>query len=565
MKRKMKIFLFYLNLVGQKYTKIYIHALILLFITILVSALTTFLPYLMKLIVDSSNNILITNLVDKNNLILLLAISFSTAWIALKILTWSSNIFSAYFMVNIEANIIFSSFSNFINSKMDFVNRIDIGILNSDVQRASLAFGQIIYTIFLVILPVIIQFLLVISVISVKINFSFTVFFSVATIVIFLLTLMLISKSGSYFNEIYEADNEQSKFFLEKVNSVYNIKSQGAGNFEILKFRKICENYISRVFYGNLKIGMLMIYQVAAVGLFLTGSMIYAVYMFNNNQFTAGDFVLISSYIIELSAPLVLVSQNLMQTNGHFISIEKLEKYFNSPKEIILEKNYQLENLYYKFDDVSYSVNGVGILKNFSFEIPKGAFLVIKGETGSGKSSFINLLLGINKIDSGKLFFGDLDISNSFSSKIHDTISFVPQKSFIFSGTVRENILYNNNLSYSDEELIIVLKEFNLYKILVNNNISLDSSIDELFKFFSGGEVQRFNLVRAILAKPEVLILDEPTSALDSVMAKKVFDIIKNNVSTLIVISHSDSLIKLADRQLHFPLVQSKDLVESGS
>lgn len=565
MKRKMKIFLFYLNLVGQKYTKIYIHALLLLFITILISALTTFLPYLMKLIVDSSNNILITNLVDKNNLILLLAISFSTAWIALKILTWSSNIFSAYFMVNIEANIIFSSFSNFINSKMDFVNRIDIGILNSDVQRASLAFGQIIYTIFLVILPVIIQFLLVISVISVKINFSFTVFFSVATIVIFLLTLMLISKSGSYFNEIYEADNEQSKFFLEKVNSVYNIKSQGAGNFEILKFGKICENYISRVFYGNLKIGMLMIYQVAAVGLFLTGSMIYAVYMFNNNQFTAGDFVLISSYIIELSAPLVLVSQNLMQTNGHFISIEKLEKYFNSPKEIILEKNYQLENLYYKFDNVSYSVNGVEILKNFSFEIPKGAFLVIKGETGSGKSSFINLLLGINKIDSGKLFFGDLDISNSFSSKIHDTISFVPQKSFIFSGTVRENILYNNNLSYSDEELITVLKEFNLYKILVNNNISLDSSIDELFKFFSGGEVQRFNLVRAILAKPEVLILDEPTSALDSVMAKKVFDIIKNNVSTLIVISHSDSLIKLADRQLHFPLVQSKDLVESGS
>ncbi|WP_151762327.1 ABC transporter ATP-binding protein, partial [Acinetobacter seifertii] len=224
-----------------------------------------------------------------------------------------------------------------------------------------------------------------------------------------------------------------------------------------------------------------------------------------------------------------------------------------------------LENFYYKFSDVSYSVNGIEILKNFNFEIPKGEFLVIKGETGSGKSSFINLLLGINKVDSGKLFFGDLDISTSFSSKIHEIVSFVPQKSFIFSGTVRENILYNNNLSYSDEELISVLKEFNLYKILVNNNISLDSSIDELFKFFSGGEVQRFNLVRAILAKPEVLILDEPTSALDSVMAKKVFDIIKNNVSTLIVISHSDSLIKLADRQLHFPLMQSRDLAESGS
>jgi len=565
MKSKMELFLFYLYLVRERYDKIYIHALILLFITVFVSALTIFLPYLMKLIVDSSNNILITNIVDKSNLILLLAISFSTAWIALKALTWTSNIFSAYFMVNIEANIIFSSFSNFIKSRIDFVNKTDTGVLNSDVQRGSLAFGQIIYTIFLVILPVIIQFLLIISVISFKIGLSFTIFFSVATIFIFLLTLMLIRKSGSYFNEIYEADNNQSKFFLEKVNSVYNIKSQGSSDFEASKFRTICENYISRVFHGNFKIGMLMIYQVVAVGIFLTGSMIYSVYMFNSNQFTAGDFVLISSYIIELSAPLVLVSQNLMQTNGHFVSIEKLQKYFNSPKDLVIKKDYLLENFYYKFSDVNYSVNGVEILKNFNFEIPKGEFLVIKGETGSGKSSFINLLLGINKVDSGKLFFGDLDISTSFSSKIHETISFVPQKSFIFSGTVRENILYNNNLSYSDEELITVLKEFNLYKILVNNNISLDSSIDELFKFFSGGEVQRFNLVRAILAKPEVLILDEPTSALDSVMAKKVFDIIKNNVSTLIVISHSDSLIKLADRQLHFPLVQSQDLVESGS
>lgn len=562
MKSKLKLFLFYFKLIQERYIKIYFHMAILLLITVLVSAFTTFLPYLMKLIVDSSNNILITNGFDRGNLILLLAISFSTAWVALKILTWTTNIFSAYFMVNIEANIIFFSFTNFIKSKINFVNKTDTGVLNSDVQRGSIAFGQIIYTIFLVILPVVIQFLLIISVIAFKISLSFTLLFAAATIIIFLLTLMLIRQSGSYFNEIYEADNNQSKFFLEKVNSVYNIKSQGSGNFETNRFRTICEDYIKRVFHSNLKIGLLMIYQVVAVGVFLTGSMIYAVYMFNNNQFTAGDFVLISSYIIELSAPLVLVSQNLMQTNGHFVSIEKLEKYFKSPKDVAVESNYTLEKVYFRFQDVNYSVNGFEILRNFNFEITKGSFLIIKGETGSGKSTFVNLLLGINKIDSGKLFFGDLDISNSFSSKIHDVISFVPQKSFIFSGSVRENILYNNSLKYHDEELIEILKEFNLYKILVNNNISLDSSIDELFKFFSGGEVQRFNLVRAILAKPEVLILDEPTSALDSITAKKVFDIIRNKVSTLIIISHSETLIELADTQLHFPLVQPKNAVK---
>lgn len=546
--------MFYFKLIKEKYSKIYMHFSILILITILVAALTTCLPYLMKLIIDSSNNNLITDFLDQSNLIILLAISFSTAWIALKILYWSSNIFSAYFMVNIEANIIHYSFLNFIKSKTNFVNTVDTGVLNSDVQRGALAFGQIIYTIFLVILPVIIQFIIIITVIAFKIDFSFSLFFIASTIFIFLFTLFLIRKSAIFFDGIYEADNEQSKFFLEKINSVYNIKTQGSVDFETNKFKKICNNYIKSIFYGNFKIGMLMIYQIIAVGIFLTGSMLYFAYMFNSHSFTAGDFVLISSYIIELSAPLVLISQSLMQTNGHFVSIEKLKKYFKSPKDSVTDNHYSVDNDYYRFQNANFSLNGIVILKDFTYTIRKGTCLVIKGETGSGKSSFINILLGINKIQSGKLFFGDLDISNSFSSKIHEVISFVPQNGFIFSGSVRENILYNNNLEYADEKLIDILKDFNLYKVLTNNNITLDTSIDELFKFFSGGEIQRFNIVRAILYKPEILILDEPTSALDSIMAKKVFDIIRNTVPTLIIISHSDSLIALATETLHFPL-----------
>ncbi|QNX88240.1 ABC transporter ATP-binding protein [Acinetobacter seifertii] len=300
-----------------------------------------------------------------------------------------------------------------------------------------------------------------------------------------------------------------------------------------------------------------MIYQVVSVGVLLLVSMLFSVNMFNSHQMTSGDFVLISSYIIELSTPLILIAQSLMQTNGHFVSIEKLKKYFENPKDDIDNRNIKLNKFYYIFKEVVFKMNGNYILKDFNFSICEGDFIVINGETGVGKSSFINLLLGINKIQAGQLFFGNIDISKTFSINIYKELAYVPQKSFIFTGSVRDNMLYNNNITYTDDDIISFLKEFNLYKILINNKIDLDSSIDELFKFFSGGELQRFNIIRALLRKPKILILDEPTSGLDIVMSRKVIDVIKKHISTVIMISHSVDFIDEASQVLNLPIDNS--------
>lgn len=554
MRKKFEIFLFYWGFIKKEYKKIYFHTFLLLFINIIVSAFTALLPYLMKLVIDSSSYNFHVDFTDTSSLILLLALSFAVVWMSVKILFWINNIISALFTANVEAEILHHSFSSFISSKFEYANKIDIGVLNSDVRRGALAFGQIVHTIFLVILPVVIQFFIVVSIFAFKISLYFSLFFIFSMILISFLTFFLISRSGRVFDNIYEADNHQSKYFLEKVNSFYNIKTQGSIGFEKNNYRMICNNYIKNIFKGNLKIGILMICQVISVGLLLLFSMLFSVYMFNEHQMTSGDFVLISSYIIELSTPLIIVAQSLMQTNGNFVSIDKLKKYFENPKDDMDNRNVKLNKIYYIFKNVVFKINDNYILKNFNFSICEGDFVIITGETGAGKSSFLNLLLGINKIESGRLFFGNVDISKNFSTAIYKELAYVPQKSFLFAGSIRENILYNNTLNYTDAEIIYFLKEFNLYKVLINNKIDLDSSIDELFKFFSGGELQRFNIIRAILKKPKLLILDEPTSGLDVVMSRKVIDTIKKHTSTIIMISHSIDFIDEASHILKLPI-----------
>lgn len=557
MRKRLEIFLFYWKFIKNEYKKIYFHSFLLFFINVVITALTALLPYLMKLVIDSSSYNFHVDFTNISTLILLLAISFAIAWMSVKILFWVNNIVSALFMASVEAEIIHHSFSSFITSKFEYANKVDIGVLNSDVRRGAVAFGQIIHTIFLVILPVVVQFLIVVSIFALKISLYFSLFFICSMVFISILTFFLISRSGKVFDGIYEADNQQSKFFLEKVSSFYNIKTQGSIDFELNSYRIICNNYIKSIFRGNLKIGILMIYQVVSVGVLLLVSMLFSVNMFNSHQMTSGDFVLISSYIIELSTPLILIAQSLMQTNGHFVSIEKLKKYFENPKDDIDNRNIKLNKFYYVFKEVVFKMNGNYILKDFNFSICEGDFIVINGETGVGKSSFINLLLGINKIQAGQLFFGNIDISKTFSKNIYKELAYVPQKSFIFTGSVRDNMLYNNNITYTDDDIISFLKEFNLYKILINNKIDLDSSIDELFKFFSGGELQRFNIIRALLRKPKILILDEPTSGLDIVMSRKVIDVIKKHISTVIMISHSVDFIDEASQVLNLPIDNS--------
>lgn len=359
---------------------------------------------------------------------------------------------------------------------------------------------------------------------------------------------------------MYEARNQMNQFIIEKVQSSYDIKVNDATFYELNAFQKRIHHYLAESRQTYLKIIIFMIYQVAFVGFFLFVFMALSVYLFQQHRFTSGDFVLISTYIISLTMPLMMMSQSIIRLRGDFIAISKFNDYFEYEKDKFTQQPTCYSNVFYHFQNAEL-ILGKTNLKSFNFKIEKGKFYVATGRTGIGKTSFINYLMGLEQIEKGQLYYKNIDISDQFSSHIFKEIAFVSQTPIVYSGTLRQNLLHNSQQQVSDDELMSWLALFDLKLLLDQNHIHLDSDIQDIYKSFSGGEKQRISIIRALLKKPQLLILDEPTAALDEVTSLSLIPIIRQHVGTIFMISHANYAIEFADEVIDFnELLKINDL-----
>lgn len=199
----------------------------------------------------------------------------------------------------------------------------------------------------------------------------------------------------------------------------------------------------------------------------------------------------------------------------------------------------------YEIADVDFSYNNVPVLQNIIGEIKQGEFVAIKGKSGSGKTSVINLLLGFYTPTNGKIIFG----SAANLEKLRAQTSYVPQDSIIFTCSLRENILMHHNINQEELENIIELA--NLTELVESLPEGLDTIIGDNGHGVSGGQKQRIAIARALAKDADIIIFDEPTSSLDSENEKlisQIFKRLKEMGKTVIVVSHKKSTIKEADK-----------------
>lgn len=189
-----------------------------------------------------------------------------------------------------------------------------------------------------------------------------------------------------------------------------------------------------------------------------------------------------------------------------------------------------------KFQNISFSYDKKDFIKEFNLEIIKGDFLIVLGKNGSGKSTLLKLILGVEKQTSGKIFLGDLDISNDIYSA-RKKIGYVFQNpdEQIVSHTVETEIAFSmENYGYSSDWMKKKIEE-------LLNLVNLTSKKDSLIEELSGGEKQRLCIASALALEPEILILDEPTSMLDSKNRNIIMELLKeinSRGTTIIVVSH---------------------------
>jgi ABC-type multidrug transport system fused ATPase/permease subunit len=247
-----------------------------------------------------------------------------------------------------------------------------------------------------------------------------------------------------------------------------------------------------------------------------------------------------------------LVGNTILASNFH-TSLRQVEKVINECRSNV-EANTGINFLKIKkeikFEKVNFYHNKTNpILKDLSISIPKNQVTTFIGRTGEGKSTIIDLILGLQKSNSGEIFFDDNLISNLNVKSLREAIGYVPQDPLLFNTSIRENIKWANQ-EISDNEIFSLLNKINALDFVNKSKNKLDTLVGERGLKISGGQRQKIALARALAKKPEILILDEGLSSIDTessnLISKYLREISKN--MTIINVTHEISQCKYSDK-----------------
>lgn len=218
-----------------------------------------------------------------------------------------------------------------------------------------------------------------------------------------------------------------------------------------------------------------------------------------------------------------------------------------------------------RFDNVSFTYPDTGIeaLKNVSFEVKKGQTIAVIGKTGSGKTTIIDLIARMYDVSKGQIFIDGKPIQQVNLQSLREAISVVPQETFLFSDTIKNNLLFGNKKA-TDEQIVEATQRAVVHHNIMDFTHQYDSVLGERGVSLSGGQKQRVSIARALLKNAEIYLLDDCLSAVDTDTEEKILhnlnDFFKNK--TVIIVSHRVSITKNADKIL---MLNNGELVEQGS
>lgn len=286
--------------------------------------------------------------------------------------------------------------------------------------------------------------------------------------------------------------------------------------------------------------------------IFQLGSLLFTGWMAFNGRIEVGDVVLFQTYFTNIMGQVLnLVNIYPMLTKG-FESIDSIgeilwardiEDYSGKQTVSTVQGNFRFENINFAYADSTHHV-----LNRFNFEVKAGQCVAFVGESGAGKSTIINMVIGFCRPTGGNFYIDGINSQDINMQSFREHIAVVSQNAILFSGTVRDNITYGLT-QYTEEELWKAIEDANLKDVIEKLPNGLDTLIGEHGDKLSGGQRQRITIARALIRKPKVIILDEATSALDNTSERLVQAAIRNAAEgrTMLVVAHRLSTIRDAD------------------
>ncbi|EOU1683334.1 ABC transporter ATP-binding protein [Clostridium perfringens] len=367
------------------------------------------------------------------------------------------------------------------------------------------------------------------------------------------------NKMKKAFKETRVKTGEVNATIENSISGVRVTKSFGNKAYEMEKFDKsngifkkarehaykAMAEYFSGMFF---LVDMLELIVLIAAG--------YFTYL---GKINIGDFAAYLLYIKMFLQPIrKLINFNEMFQNG-MSGFERYEEIMNEENEKEIPNAKELKDVRGKITikDVTFRYdNKESILENFDLDIEAGKMVALVGPSGGGKTTICNLIPRFYDYESGQIFIDDVDISTVTLKSLRENIGIVQQDVFLFTGTIKENIMYGNP-NATDEEVIEAAKNACLHDFIMGLEDGYDTFIGERGVKLSGGQKQRISIARVFLKNPAILILDEATSALDNVTEyeiQKALEELSKDRTTLVVahrlstVKNSDEIVVLTDK-----------------
>ena len=362
-------------------------------------------------------------------------------------------------------------------------------------------------------------------------------------------------KIRKYGRERQDTTGKVTAFTQETLSGIFVIKAFNNTDFVIDKYKDLTKEEFEQA-YKTTKIKA----KVSPINEVITTFMVLLVVLYGGYQIlvtkkiTSGDLISFVTALGLMHQPLKrLISKN-NDLQDSLPSADRVVEIFDEKIETDVfgeavkfdEKiqNIKFENVNYKYED-----SNDYVLKNINLNVKAGEIVAFVGKSGSGKTTLVNLLARFFNTDEGTVTVNGVNIKNIPLGTYRNKFAIVPQETFLFGGTIKENISFGKEVT--DEEIITAAKMANAYNFIQEDLPNkFETEVGERGALLSGGQKQRIAIARALIKNPEIMILDEATSALDSESEKLVQDALDSLMEgrTTFVIAHRLSTIVRADK-----------------
>ena len=388
---------------------------------------------------------------------------------------------------------------------------------------------------------------------SPELTFWFLVMVAILTLVIVVLSRLV----NPLYSSLRKKTDQLVQETRQQIQGMRVIRAFGQEKREIEHFQVLNQIYTAI----QMKTGYWSSLLTPLTYLIVNGTLLVIIWngyiSIQGGWLSQGALIALINYLLQILVELIKLAMLINSLNQSYISAKRIEEVFaEEPEDILAEiaqregsmnQSLRVEHLTFTYPDAAQPS-----LRDISFGMKKGEILGIIGGTGSGKSTLVQVLLGLYKPDKGTVAFYQAGNSPQNLAQWRSWIAYVPQKVELFKGTIRSNLTLGMENPVSDQELWQALEIAQAKDFVSDKDGQLDAEVQAGGRNFSGGQKQRLSIALAVLHQAPFLILDDATSALDTITESNLLKAVQENLpnTSLILISQRNSTLKIAEQIL---------------